>query len=273
MRSKGRIGIALSLLSATLGVACGGDGGNAESTAPASASDGGGASALPLGSEPVQLDPADFSIQITNPYYPLAPGDRRIVRETDPEGGKVSGVVSVTNETKQLANGITARVVNDRLSEDGGVAEDAREWYAQDAAGNVWYFGEDTVVCKNGKVAEREGFEAGVDGAQPGVIVPADPQLGLSFRKAYDAGQAEDLGEVFSLTERAQVPFRKFSSDVLLVKETTPLQPGHLEYAFYAKDVGPVLVLEVSGGSVREELVRYDHGQQVELPAGRERCG
>lgn len=274
MRSQRRIGIALSLLSATLGAACGGEAASTEATAPTTATDGGdSASALPVGSEPVQLDPSDFSLQIDNPHFPLVPGDRRIVRETDTEGGKVSGVVSVTKTTKQLANGVTARVVNDRLSEDGEVVEDAREWYAQDSAGNVWYFGENTVECKNGKVAKRDGFEAGVDRAQPGVIMPAEPQVGLIFRKAYDPGQAEDAGEVFSLTERAEVPFAKFRSDVLLIKETTPLEPAALEYAFYAREVGPVGVIEISGGNAREELIRYQHGQPVELPAGRNRCG
>lgn len=268
------IGIALGLLSAALGAAWGVETGSTEARASASSFDRGvSARALPMGSEPVQLDPADFSLQIDNPYFPLVPGDRKIVRETDPEGGKVRGVVSVTKETKQLANGITARVVNDRINEDGEVAEDAREWYAQDSEGNVWYFGENTVECENGKVAKRDGFEAGVDGAQPGVIMPGDPQVGLSFRKSYNAGHDEDHGEVFSLTERAEVPFGKFRSDVLLIKETTPLEPAALEYAFYAREVGPVLVIEISGGDGREELLRYRHGRQVELPSGRARCG
>jgi hypothetical protein len=266
--------IALGLLSATLGTAWGAEAGRTDATARASASVGGGsAGALEVGGAPVRLDPADFGLRIDNPYFPLAPGDRRVVRETDVEGARVRGVVSVTRRTKRLANGVTARVVNDRVREDGEVVEDAREWYAQDAAGNVWYFGEDTVECKNGRVARRDGFEAGVGGAQAGVIMPADPQVGLSFRKAYDPGNAEDVGEVWSLEERAEVPFRKFRSDVLLVKETTPLEPDALEYAFYARGVGPVLVIEISGGSAREELVRYRHRQRVRLPARRDRCG
>jgi hypothetical protein len=269
-----RVGIALGLLGAALGAALGAEAGSTEGAARASASDGGDSAGAPRArGELVRRDPADFSVRIDNPYFPLAPGDRRIVREWDVEGAKVRGVVSVTRRTKRLANGVKARVVNDRVREDGEVVEDAREWYAQDSAGNVWYFGEDTVKCRNGKVARRDRFEAGVGGAQPGVIMPADPQVGLAFRKAYDPGNAEDVGEVLSINERAEVPFRKFTSEVLLVKETSPLEPDALEYAFYAKRVGPVLVIEISGGSAREELVRYRHGQQVKLPAGRDRCG
>lgn len=274
MRRWRRVGIAVGLLGAALGAAWGAEAGGTGATPRASASDGGGsAGALSVGSEPVRLDPADFSLRIDNPYYPLAPGDRRIVRETDMEGAKVRGVVSVTRRTKRLANGVTARVVNDRVREGGEVVEDAREWYAQDSAGNVWYFGEDTVKCRSGKVVRRDRFEAGVGGAQPGVIMPADPQVGLTFRKGYDPGNAEDVGEVLSLNERAEVPFGKFRNEVLLVKETSPLEPDALEYAFYAKGVGPVLVLQISGGSAREELLRYGHRRQVKLPARRDRCG
>ena len=85
-------------------------------------------------------------------------------------------MLSVSDKTKQIANGITARIVHDRVTERGKVIEDTFDWYAQDSDGNVWYLGEDTVECKKGKIKNHSGsFEAGVDGAQPGVIMPADP--------------------------------------------------------------------------------------------------
>lgn len=94
-----------------------------------------------------------------------------------------------------------------------------------------------------------------MDGAQAGVIVPGDPQVGLTYREEYYAGEAEDAAEVLSLVEQAQVPYGHFR-DVLLTKETTPLHHRVLEYKLYAKDVGPVLALGISGGSDREELLR-----------------
>jgi hypothetical protein len=254
-----RIATALGLLGATVAVAA----------SPAVAAV---ASTLPQGSEPVQLDPADFSTQIDNPYFPLVPGDRYIYRETDSEGAKQRVVVSVTNKTKQIANGITARVVHDRVTEHGKVVEDTFDWYAQDADGNVWYLGEDTVECKKGKIKSHSGaFEAGVDGAQPGVIMPADPEPGLQYRQEYYAGKAEDKAEIVSLHEQAEVPFGHFP-DTLMTKDLNPLEPKVSEFKFYAKGVGAVLAVAVSGGTDREELVKVKHGKKTNVPSQSKRC-
>src|SRR5919108_3079791 len=119
------------------------------------------AAALPHGSEPVNLDPADFTTRIDNPYWPMKPGNRWIYRETDSEGAKQRVVVTVTRRTKLIANGITARVVHDVVTEDGMPVEVTDDWYAQDRAGNVWYLGEATQEYDNGKPGSTEGsFEA-----------------------------------------------------------------------------------------------------------------
>ena len=213
---------------------------------------------LPRGDEPVDLDPASFSTEIDNPYWPMEPGTRWIYREIDEEGNEVKVVVVVTTETKELANGITARVVRDVVTENGDLIEDTKDWYAQDAEGNVWYLGEDTAEYEDGKQTTKAGsWEAGVDGALPGIIVPADPRPGMSYRQEYYAGEAEDNGEVLSLHEMAEVPYG-FFEDMLLTKDTTPLEPKVLEYKLYARGIGPVLVLGVSGGAGREELVEMD---------------
>ncbi|HVH54431.1 MAG TPA: hypothetical protein VNA32_09910, partial [Actinomycetota bacterium] len=110
---------------------------------------------------------------------------------------------------------------------------------------------------ENGKVVSTAGsWEAGVDGAQPGVVMPVARQVGLSYRQEYYAGEAEDNAQTLSLTEQAQVPFGHFR-DVVLTKETTPLEPRVLEYKLYAMGIGAVLAISVSGGSDREELVRF----------------
>ena len=212
---------------------------------------------LPQGDEPVELAPQDFSAEIDNPYWPMKPGTRWTYRES--EGGEeLTVVVIVTGDTKKLANGITARVVRDTVTQDGDIVEDTFDWYAQDADGNVWYMGEDTAEFENGKVSSREGsWEAGVDGALPGVIMPADPEPGMKYRQEYYEGEAEDNGEVLSLDEMAEVPFGHFT-DLLLTKDTIAIEPDVLEYKLYAKGIGPVLVLGVSGGAGREELIDMD---------------
>ena len=216
-----------------------------------------GSSSLPTGSEDVTLDPAEFTTRIDNPWWPMRPGSRWVYRETDQEGTVQRVVVTVTDRTEKIANGVEARVVRDVVTEDGQPVEVTDDWYAQDAGGNVWYLGEDTAEYENGKVASREGsFEAGVDGAQAGVIMPADPEPGLRYREEYYKGEAEDRAKVLSLDEQAEAPFGHFDNALVTANEN-PLEPRILELKFYARGVGPVLVLQPSGGTSREELVSY----------------
>ena len=221
---------------------------------------------LPQGSEAVELDPASFTADVDNRYWPMKPGTRWTYREIDEEGKEVVVVVTVTSETKEISNGITAIVVRDTVSEDGAIVEDTFDWYAQDADGNVWYMGEDTAEFEDGKVKTKKGsWEAGVDGALPGVIVPAEPLDDMAYRQEYYAGEAEDNGEVLAVGEQVEVPAGHYT-DVLVTKDTVGLKPDVLELKFYAPDMGPVLALGISGGGGREELVKVE---QVDAEAAR----
>jgi hypothetical protein len=211
---------------------------------------------LPESSESVKLDPADFSADITNRYLPMKPRSRSIYRETGEHGEQVRVVVTATSVTRKIANGVTARVVRDTVTSDGTIVEDTFDWYAQDNDGNVWYVGENTAEYEDGKIASREGsFEAGVDGALPGVAMPGKPEPGLAYRQEYYEGEAEDNGEVLSLEEMADVPAGHFDK-MVLTKDTITIEPDALEYKLYAPGVGAVLTFGVSGGGGREELVR-----------------
>ncbi len=196
----------------------------------------------------------DFTTKIDNAYMPLSPGSRWTYRNTF-TGERI--VVQVTNRTKRIATGVTARVVRDTARRHGHVTEDTFDWYAQDARGNVWYLGEDTKEYEHGKVSSTAGsWEAGVDGARAGIAMLAHPRVGRHYRQEYYAGQAEDHARVLSLGEQAQVPAGHYKS-ALLTKEWTPLEPDVLEYKLYARGVGVVLSMTVSGGPEWEELVRF----------------
>ena len=210
----------------------------------------------PKGSEPVTLDPAQFTTRIDNRWWPMTPGSRWVYRETDGQGATQRVEVTVTDKTTTII-GIQARVVHDVVTEDGQLVEDTYDWYAQDAQGNIWYLGEDTKEYEHGKVVSTEGsWKAGVDGAQPGILLLADPKRAMEYRQEYYRGQAEDAARVLSVDMRAKVP-AGFFDPVLVTKDYTPLEPGLLEHKFYAPGVGPVLAITVKGGSSRMELLRF----------------
>lgn len=219
----------------------------------AAAETGGG---LPQGAEPVALDPAAFTTTITNPWWPMRPGARWVYRDTAPDGTRQRVVVTATRRTVVTAAGVRARVVRDTVTEDGEVVEDTRDLYAQDRAGNLWYLGERTAEYEHGRVVSTEGsWEAGVDGAQAGVALPGRPRPGLRYRQEHYAGHAEDRGSIVAVGEQAQTPAGHFRH-VVMTRDVNPLEPRVLEFKFYARGVGPVLAIDVSGGAGREELVR-----------------
>ena len=247
-------------------VACNGGGGGDKQTAPtatrpAASPTQGAISTLPQGDEPVQLDPADFIAEIDNPYWPMKPGNRWVYSETDAEGNEMQVEVTVTNDTKNIL-GINATVVHDVVTQNGSVKEDTLDWYAQDTDGNIWYLGEDTKEYENGVVVSTEGsWEAGVDGAQPGILLPAEPAVGMTYRQEYYAGQAEDRAEILSLDEHVDVPYGVFDG-ALQTEDSTPLDPDVLEHKYYVRGVGPVLALDVAAGAGREELVTFEEASQ-----------
>jgi hypothetical protein len=234
---------------------CGGDGGTSAATTTTAAG-----SALPTGSEPANLDPANFVDRIDNPYLPMIRGSRWVYREREKDGTVVRVELTVTNRKKEVL-GIEATVVRDVVTEDGVMKEDTVDWFAQDKQGNVWYLGEFVKNYKNGKLVDNEGsWEAGVDGAEAGIIMPAKPATGMKYRQEYYEGEAEDRGEVLALNATATVPFGKFTN-LLKTEDTTPLEPQVREHKYYARGIGVVLVVDVAGGNTREELLSFKKGR------------
>jgi uncharacterized protein YndB with AHSA1/START domain len=253
-RARARV-TTLALLGALSLGACDSGSAAGSNSAP-SGSDG----SLPQGSKPVKLDPADFTVDITNQYWPMKPGQRWVYRETDAEGHVQRGETTVLDRTEKIA-GIEARVVHDVLTDqDGSLVEDTTDWYAQDSQGNLWYLGEKTAEYENGQVSSTEGtWRTGEDDAQAGIILPAEPRPGLKYRQEYRADQAEDKAIVLSTSEQAQTPTGTYKN-ALLTRDTTPLEPDLVELKWYAPGVGLVLTVTSSGGADREELVEAPSG-------------
>src|SRR5918992_3747901 len=180
------------------------------------------------------IDPADFSTTIDNAYFPMEPGTTFLYK-----GGTEHSEMTVTHQTKKVM-GVKCVVVDHREWEGEMLIEKTYDWFAQDKEGTVWYFGEDTKEYENGKVVSTKGsWEAGVDGAKPGIIMPADPKVGQSYHQEYYPGEAMDMARVLSLNDSVTVPYGSFD-DVLETKEWTPLQPGFFEKKYYVRGVGPL---------------------------------
>jgi hypothetical protein len=174
-------------------------------------------------------------------------------RGTD-EGERYRERVVVTRRTKVI-QGVTTTVVSDVLRRaDGSLAEKTRDWYAPDHHGNVWYFGESTATYdRHGHVDSREGsWQAGVHGAVAGTIMPAHPRPTDAYRQELYRGHAEDRFEVIALF-RGVAGAR--AQRALLIRETTPLEPGVVDHKLYVRGVGVVLEQTEKGGDERNELV------------------
>ncbi len=210
------------------------------------------ASATASGYRPF-IDPSKFGSTIDNPFFPLKPGTT-FVYEGVKDGDSQRDVVVVTDRTKMVL-GIPCVVVEDTATHDATLLEKTEDWYTQDAEGNVWYFGEDTAEYENGKVSNTEGsWQAGVDGAQPGIVMPAHPNVTDSFRQEYYPGQAEDTFWIVSLTQPVSVPYGNFD-DALLTLEFTRLEPKVIDEKVYVRGVGLVRESAAAGPKETAELV------------------
>jgi hypothetical protein len=194
-----------------------------------------------------EIDPENFadSTDIDNPYMPLTPGTTYDY-EGETEDGTETTEVFVSDDTKVIL-GVTCVVVEDRVYLDGELIEETFDWYAQDNEGNVWYFGEDSAEYEDGEIVSTAGsWEAGVDGAQPGIIMKADPRVGDSYRQEYYEGEAEDLAAVLALEQSVSVPYGDFD-ECLQTLDWAPLVANSNEYKYYAPGIGMVLESKEDG--------------------------
>ena len=200
-----------------------------------------------------------WSATVDNPWFPLEPGTVLVYRGVK-DGKPSRDVVTVAHATKTI-QGVPCAVVTDLLYEKGTLEERTTDWYAQDSAGNVWYYGEKTAeLYPDGRVKTTAGsWQSGVRGAQAGIYMPADPHVGQSARQEYFKGQAEDHFRVRTLPARVKTPAAS-SSSALLTEEWTPLEPGVIDHKYYVRGIGTVLEQTVKGGVERNTLVSVRRG-------------
>jgi hypothetical protein len=167
-------------------------------------------------------------------------------------------VLTVTNQTRTIL-GVPNVVVQDVVTNNanGSLIEKTTDWYSQDRAGNIWYFGENTAEYTNGTVSSTAGtWEAGVDNALPGIVIHAQPAVGQIYRQEYRPGVAEDIAKVLGTTGSITVPAGHYTN-IAETLDTDPLDPAKIEHKWYARGVGFVRAVRKSGGHVEQvSLVR-----------------
>jgi hypothetical protein len=208
---------------------------------------------------PATLSPSDFVARVDNPWFPLQPGSEYHYTGLKDQV-KTVDTVKVTNNTKRIL-GVKTTVVHDVVSVNGRPEEVTDDYYVQDRHGNVWYFGEATKeLDSHGNTISTEGsFQAGVNGARAGVLVPGHPKVGLSARQEFSKGQAEDHFKILDLNARVSVPFVS-SHHALRTREWTPLEPTVLDNKYYVRGIGTVREIAVKGPVERLRLVSFQKG-------------
>lgn len=242
--------ILLILLPVFFGVGCEGQDDEDDATNPAD---------MPYD---VVIDPSDFlNSNITgNAFFPITPGTTYVFEGEDEDGLTIRVETEHTLNTKMIM-GITCIVINDREYEEENLIEDTFDWYAQDKNGNMWYFGEESKEIENGEVVNIAGsWEAGIDGALPGIIMLADPIVGLWYRQEYYEGEVEDVAQVLSISESVSVPLGSFTHCLQTV-EWSLLEQGVLEHKYYAEGIGVIKIIAVEGESGYEELIEIISGE------------
>jgi hypothetical protein len=194
------------------------------------------------------FDPARFP-SVDNPYFPLAAATsfEYQVLETDE-----LVTVTVTGDTR-VVMGVTAIVVHEYTRSNNQLVEDTYDWYASDVDGNVWYLGEDTTSYEGGTTSKEGSWEAGVDGALPGILIPGTPRVGQTYRQAYLEGQVEDHGEVVAVDANVTTSWGAFTW-CLVTRDFSPLEPDIEQNKYYCAGTGLVRAISTKGDAATEDL-------------------
>jgi len=181
-----------------------------------------------------QVQPGDLSATGRNPYFVLEPGYQQIF-----EGNRERLVITVLDETKTV-DGVETRVVEERETKDGELAEVSRNYFAiSKRTGDVFYFGEEVDIYKGGIVTHEGAWLSGMKEAKFGLMMPGTPLVGARHYQEVAPGVALDRAEILSINEALQTPAGEFK-DILKVEETSPLDPGAKAYKYYGSGIGLV---------------------------------
>ncbi len=199
-----------------------------------------GASAITAGemrfTDSFDIDRADLASSGRNRYFVLEPG-YQLVLEGKEKGKAVVLTITILNDTKTV-DGVETRVVEEKETANGQLVEVSRNYFAiSKKTSDVFYFGEDVDIHKNGKVVDHEGaWLSGVNGARFGLMMPGTPLLGARYQQEVAPKVAMDRAQIVSLADALQTPAGRFEK-CLKTEETSLLESGKA-YKLYSPNIG-----------------------------------
>jgi hypothetical protein len=244
------LALPIALFIAILAAGCG-----SQASGPAGSTGAAGSTPGTTSPSTTAPDAANFDGHVVdNQWFPLIPGMTWAYRGI--KDGAPSREIMVATSKTEMIQGVPCTVISDKLYHSGTLEERTQDYYAQDMDGNVWYFGEDTAeLTPDGEVKNTSGtWRAGRDGAVAGIFMPADPQVGQSFRQEYYKGEAEDHFRILDLATQVKTPGAT-SDEAMLTEEWTPLEPNVLDHKYYVRGIGTVLEITAKGPKERNTLV------------------
>ena len=140
-----------------------------------------------------------------NRFFVLEPGYQLVL-----ESSSAKVVITVLNETKKIGN-VETRIIEEREEEDGQLKEISRNFFAIcKQHGDVFYFGEEVDIYKDGKIVDHEGQWRADDGnSQAGIIMPGTVLLGARYYQEI-APNAQDRAEIISTDVTMTTPAGTF---------------------------------------------------------------
>lgn len=201
-----------------------------------------------------QINPADFTTEITNKYFALPVG-KKLTYETTEQGRVTERIeIEILPDTRNI-EGVETVVYLDKEYKDGQLVEETRDYLAQHKNGDVWYFGEDVDNYSNAILLNHSGsFLHGKDGAKAGIWMKAEQRVGDSYRQESYVGHAEDMRDTVATGETVSTKSGTYT-DCVKVYDWTPLEKSSREYKFHCPQIGALALTEDLETGSRSELV------------------
>jgi hypothetical protein len=193
-----------------------------------------------------EINPADFTPNITNPYFSLPVGKKTVYRSKSEEGTERLEIL--TSGWTYTIMGVETLAYWNRLYLNDVLVEDTRDYLAQNKqTGDVWYFGENVDNYENGNLANHDGtWFAGEGTAKAGIWMIANPRVGDEFVHEFKGSEQYNLTKIVGVNEAITVPAGSYTDCVKTFASAVPEDTTATYY--FCQDIGDIaLEIDLKG--------------------------